>query len=68
MWELLEKARTSLGLQQQPAPEMSMEQRLMLAAADREQRLDRMVGPAPEPPQPPQGRILALTPQITDYQ
>ncbi|KAK9864901.1 hypothetical protein WJX84_010909 [Apatococcus fuscideae] len=58
VWELLDRAKASMGLQQQPAPEMTVEQRVMLAAADREQRLDRMVGPPPEPPLPPQGLYI----------
>ena len=62
VWELLDRARTSMGLQQQQAPEMSLEQRLMLAAADREQRLDRIVGLPPEPPQPPQGMAPISSP------
>ena len=45
-----------MGLQQQAPKETSMEQRLMMAAASREQRLDSIVGQPPEPPQPPQGQ------------
>ena len=62
VWELLDKARVGMGLQQQPPQEISMEQRLMMAAADREQRLDRIVGQPPEPPQPPQGRAADRNP------
>ena len=62
VWELLDRAKASMGLQQQPAPEMTVEQRVMLAAADREQRLDRMVGPPPEPPLPPQGLVHTSCP------
>ena len=60
VWELFDKAKASMGLQPQaPQETMSMEQRLMLAAASREQRLDAIVGLPPEPPEPPQGECSA---------